>query len=210
MERKTIVMAIRPLATVTAFLLFFTTLGTVKAYAASANVGDAVYRDGVVYVEWHAAIMDDPDWNTTSKPIIHAPGFNSNVKYGSWSEFLGGNKYTGVYRPKKTPSAAARDNFRYMARKLKDEKIPYTVANQVYYSINSVGTWVDPAEIQSMRCDGVVEYVYEWYGFRVYGGDSYWDVTRAGSLNRELHGGTAIAPRRQAETFLYKVSGSLP
>lgn len=29
-----------------------------------------------------------------------------------------------------------------------------------------------------MRCDGVVEYIYEWYSYRVFGNDTQWDVTK--------------------------------
>ena len=183
--------------------------GPTEANAASAHVGDAVYRDGVAIIEWHATIMDDPHYNATSLPVIHHLG-NGNVRSGSWSDFLAGKKYQGVYRPKTAPSPAARDNFKYMARKLKDDKIPYTLLDLLFYNENMSGTWVDSAEIVSIRCDGVVEYVYEWYGFRVSGNDTYWDITRSGRWNRELHGGTAVTPKKQARQNLYKVSSSLP
>jgi hypothetical protein len=116
----------------------------------------------------------------------------------------------GVYQPKKTPTSIDRDNFRYMARKLKDEQIQYTVAEQVMYNDTTAGSWVDPWEVAAMRCDGVVEYVYEWYGFRVFGNDTYWDVTRTSRMGRDLHAGIGITPKKQAQSYLYKVSSSLP
>lgn len=185
-------------------------LAAAPAFAASGNQGYAVYRDGVFYnYTWHAALMDDPHWNTTSLPIVHAPG-SGNVKWDSWKNFLGGRTYMGTYRPKTAPSSGSRDNFVYMGRRLKDEQIPYSLLYQVEYNTSTAGTWVDPNEVTKMRCDGVVEYVYEWYGFRVYGSNTYWDVTKSGYWNRDAHSGTAVTPKSQAQSYLTKVTSSLP
>jgi hypothetical protein len=62
----------------------------VPAVAASGNQGYAVYRNGVIAgdIEWHAALLDDPHWNTTTKPIIHIGGFGKTVRLDSWASFL--------------------------------------------------------------------------------------------------------------------------
>jgi len=180
------------------------------AHAASPNVGDAVYRDGVVWgLEWHAAIMDDPHYNTTTLPVIQQGG-SGYVKWESWAGFLGGKTYQGYYRPKGTITEAMRDNFRFMARKLKDDQIQYNVIYQVYYAPKTGAVWVMPADVESMRCDGVVEYVYEWYGFRVFGEtNSTWDVTRSDWLTREQHTFPNIGPKKQA-SLLTRVGSGLP
>lgn len=187
-------------------------VGSPLAGAATGNQGYAVYRDGVFFgTNWHAAFMDDPHSNTTSLPVIHAPGTPGMVKFDSWSAFMGGKVYQGVYRPKVAPNSAMRDNFRTLARTLRSEAIPYSLGFQVYYDETSTtGTWVDPHEIQSMRCDGVIEYVFEWYGFRVFGSDSYRDVTKNSSANRNLHSGTQVSPKTQAQSYLTKVTSALP
>jgi hypothetical protein len=184
-----------------------------QAWAATGNQGYAVYRNGVVVGavdQWHGGVMSLPHVASGSLPVIHAPGGARDVQYGSWAEFLSAKTYQGTYRPKGTVVSADRDNFLYMARRLADEKIPYSLLYQVNYSISKAGKWVDPGDITSMRCDGVVEYVYEWYGFRVFGGDSVWDVTRALSANKAAHSGTAVTPRTQAQSYLSKVTASLP
>ena len=192
-------------------LVTATTIATSPADAATGNQSYAVYRDGVFFgYTWHAAFLDDPHWNTTTLPVIHQPG-SGYVQWASWSSFLGGsNSYMGTYRPKTAPSSASRDNFRYMARKLKDEQIGYNVAYQVYYSTSGTGTWVDASEISSIRCDCVIEYVYEWYNFRVYGSDTRWDVTKVDFWNRDAHSGNAVTPKSQAQSYLTRVTTSLP
>lgn len=183
------------------------------AYAATGNQGYAVYRNGVIVAgvdQWHAALMSLPHWNSGSLPVIHARSGSNWVQYGTWPEFTNGRIYQGTYRPKVAPTSAARDDFLYVARRLVDERIPYNLAYQVYYDTDTAGTWVEPAEITSMRCDGVVEYVYEWCGYRVYGNSTYWDVTKAGWSSREHHSGTLVTPRIQAQSYLTKITASLP
>jgi hypothetical protein len=168
-----------------------------------------VYRNGVLGgFEWHAALMDDPHWNTTSLPVIHTPG-SGYVRWASWKDFLGGNTYQGTYRPKTAPSSASRDNFVYMGRRLKDEQITYDSIYEVNYNTSTAGSRVESHEITKMRCDGVVEYVFEWYGFRVQGSDALWDVTKAGLHNRDAHGVPGATPKNQAGK-LTKVTSSLP
>jgi hypothetical protein len=132
------------------------------------------------------------------------------VEYGTWSEFIGGKVYQGTYRPKTAPASANRDSFLSMARRLVDEQINYNVLYQVYYNTSTAGTWVDPGEVTSMRCDGVVEYIYQWYGFRVYGSNTYWDVTKASWSGREHHSGNLVTPKSQAQSYLTKITSSLP
>jgi hypothetical protein len=192
-----------------ALVMTATTTAT-PAEAATGNQGYAVYRDGVFFgYTWHSAFLDDPHWNTTSSPVIHQAG-SGYVTWASWSSFLGGKNYVGTYRPKTAATSANRDNFQYMARLLRNEQIGYNVAYQVYYDTSTVGTWVDASEVSSMRCDGVVEYVYEWYGFRVYGSDTRWDVTKGDYWNRDAHGGAAVTPKSQAQSYLTLVTTSLP
>jgi len=84
-----------------------------------------------------------------------------------------------------------------MARNLASEYIPYTLTYQVWYDLDDAGTYVAPSQIIEMRCDGVVEYIYEWYGFRVYGNDNYWDVTKNSFWAREEHSAAWIYPKTQ-------------
>lgn len=169
-----------------------------NVHAATGYQGYAIYRDGVLWgLEWHAGLMDSPD-SSYYLPVTHHPGDGYYVMWASFEDFLDGNNFKGVYRPNTDPTSSQRDLFVAMGRRLISEEISYNLLYQVAYHLNQdLGTWVDPDEIIGMRCDGVVEYVYEWYGFRVYGNDNYWDVTRFGLWNQDHHSGTAITPKSQ-------------
>ena len=196
-------------ATVVVMTMIFALLSS-HLNAATGYQGYAIYRDGVFFnTTWHAGIMDEPYCDTYIYPVVHHPG-SGYVKWDSWENFLDGNNFKGVYRPNSSPSSSTRDLFVAMGRKLKDEQISYNLAYQVYYDTGSSGTWVDPSEISSMRCDGVVEYTFEWYGYRVYGSDTYWDVTKNSFLGRNHHSGTAVTPKSQAEDCLTLVTSSVP
>ncbi|MNW26931.1 hypothetical protein D3C74_37140 [compost metagenome] len=146
--------------------------------------------------DWHAGLWDEPS-STSVLPIMHAPGPGSVLQWDSWEDFLNGNNFMGTYKPNKFASSSMRDAFVAMGRNLRTEKVPYNLAYQVYYNHSSASNYVHYDEITSMRCDGVVEYIYEWYSYRVYGNDSRWDVTKNDVLNREQHSGTAITPKKQ-------------
>lgn len=194
-----------------AILLAFTLIlpMSINVHAASGYQGYAIYRDGVFFnFDWHAGMMDGPYYDSYL-PVLHHPGSGSVVKWDTWENFLNGNNFKGVYKPKKNPSSTYRDLFVSMGRKLRTENISYNLAYQVYYNTGTAGTWVSYDEISSMRCDGVVEYIYEWYGFRVYGSDKYWDVTKNSFWGRDHHSGTAITPKKQVG-YLNLVTSSVP
>lgn len=179
-----------------------------NVYAASGYQGYAVYRNGVWIsgnnLLWHAAIMDDAYIGDSSVPIIHTPG-SAGTMFGSWSGFLNGNTFQGVYAPLGGPSSEKRDLFRATARNIAWRHIPYSLVYQVDYDLNSVGTYVDVNEITGMRCDGVVEYTYEWNNFNVYASD----VSVADANIKNSHSGAAINPKSQT-SYLTKISSSEP
>ena len=189
-------------------IIMLLTLFCSTASAASGYQGYAIYRDGVFFnYTWHAGMMDEA-YSTYYLPVVHHPG-SGYVTWDSWDNFISGNNFEGVYRPDEDPSSYDRDLFVSMGRKLKNEQIAYNLAYQVYYNPSTSGTWVDPSEISSMRCDGVVEYIYEWYGYRVYGSDTYWDVTSSSYGGRDHHSGTAVTPSSQSG-YLTLVTSSVP
>lgn len=190
-------------------IIFVLFLFCTRANAASGFQGYAVYRDGVFYgYTWHAAMMYQPYYND-SLPVVQAPGGSQNVKRDSWNNFQGSNNFEGVYTPNSDPDSSDRDMFVAMANRLANEQISYNLYYQVNYDLNSTGYWVGPADISSMRCDGLVEYIYEWYGNRVYGSSSNWDISLNSSTNRSAHSGTSVEPDTQAG-YLTLVRATLP
>jgi len=182
-------------------------LFVLPVYAAKGYEGYPVYRDGVLLVEWHAAIMEKPSIDYTN-PVIHIGGLNCLVKNDSWSNFLDGSSFKGVYTPKGNVTDKDRDNVLATARKLATEKIPYTVLCQVDYSIFCYGSTIQPKNISSMRCDGVVEYCYELNNIRI-SGDDVWNVTQGGLLSWTRHSGIFISPKQQA-SLMTKISDVPP
>lgn len=189
-------------------LVLVVRVSVMEAHAAGTWKGYAVYRDGVVMnVNDHAGLMDE-DNISFALPVIHAVGYGEDVQWGSWSEFLNGKNYLGLYKPNGCSITETRaDSFIAKARELRG--ISYNVLDQIVYSAGD-STWVLPEHISHLRCDGVVEYTYEWFGWRVGGPDGEWDITRNLVENYWEHSGFAITPRKQHEELLTFVSSSLP
>lgn len=186
----------------------FIDIGTFSASAASAWKGYAVYRDGVGGdLNDHSALMDT---NSISeyKPVLHAVGYGDVVQWDTWDNFIGGKNYIGLFRPNNCIiSSTLANSFVSKARELRG--ISYNLLDQIVYSAGS-DTWVLPEHISHLRCDGVVEYVYEWYGYRVGGPDAEWDITRNLVANYWEHSGFFITPRKQNSELLTLVSTSVP
>jgi hypothetical protein len=183
---------------------------SIKAHAYGWE-GFAVYRDGVIpaNLQWHAGLMDDRYIGYTDAPVVHTPG-SAGTQFASWSAFLNeNNTFVGVYKPWGNVTTSQWDLFKAMGRNLAWRHIPYSADRQLYYATYGVGTWVDYNEIKGIRCDGVVEYVYEWYGFRVFGSDTNWDITRASESSQLGHGGFNIGPKGQTG-YLQLVSTEEP
>lgn len=170
--------------------------------------GYAVYRDGVAgNLNDHAALMDENSMDY-SRPIIHAVGSGSPVDWDSWEDFLAGNTYLGIFKPKNcTINTTLGNSFISKARELRG--ISYNVLDQIVYSAGD-SYWVWPEHISHLRCDGVVEYVYEWYDYRVGGPDNEWNITRNLVANYWEHSGFFITPRKQHQELLTRVSTGLP
>lgn len=155
----------------------------------------------------HAALMNSRT-KSIFPPVIHAVGYGGSVKWDEWSNFEGNNSYLGIYKPKAaTMSSSLQNTFIAKARELRG--ISYNVLDQIVYSAGD-SIWVRPEHISKLRCDGVVEYVYEWYGFRVGGADGKWDITRNLTANYWEHSGFFITPRKQRSGLLQRVTTAYP
>ncbi len=180
----------------------------IEVGAATSWKGYAVYRDGVFNTyDYHAAMMVEDTRVNKSKPIIHAVGYFSPVRLDTWSEFMGGKNFVGICKPKNcTINSTLANSFVSKARELNG--ISYTVLDQIDY--HSGTSKVTPSQITDLRCDGVIEYVYEYYGYRVGGSDANWDITKNTSANKTQHSGLRITPKEQCNYWLTKVSTNLP
>lgn len=159
------------------------------ASAATGYQGYAIYRDKVVDFivdnNWHAGIMYDPYTSTSSIPLIHTPG-KGYVRFATWNDFMNYPNQTntifmGVYAPKGGIISADRDKVRNMAYKLATDQIGYVLIKQMDVNSSVYSTSqsrIEPKDITQMRCDGVVEYCFEYCNYRIFGDDGKWNISK--------------------------------
>ncbi len=188
---------------------------SLNASAAVGSEGYAVYNDNVAYkdikLNWHTAIMYDRTRTYSSLPVVHHPG-SGYATFASWADFMGSSTYMGSYRPKAGIGSVGRDDVRSMSARIASDRILYNLGGQMYANNSVLDTkyTIAPSDITHMRCDGVVEYCYEYYGYRIYGNDSYWNISRATVYHHNHHLGFIVTPLIQATQCMTKVSSVLP
>lgn len=132
------------------------------ANAASGHQGYAAYRDGVLAgLEWHAGVIT----STNDSQFIHHSG-SGVVSNTDLNGFLNGNNFKGAYY-KSGLSSSTYDSVMYMSDRLVDEG---DITYEAFYLMKHDGqnsTWIFPENITKTRCDGVVEYCYEFYGVTI-------------------------------------------
>ncbi|MBR0435334.1 MAG: hypothetical protein IJK13_04950 [Lachnospiraceae bacterium] len=179
---------------------------SVKSNATDDYRGYAIYRNGVAFgLNDHAAIMYRSD-NSQPDSVVHAGGYIDNVAFADWDTFIDGNSFITACIPNNCSIGGYRQLFASKARELVD--ISYTVFNQIDYSAGNQ-MWVLPENITDLRCDGVVEYIFEFYGFRVGGPNNKWDITRNLPEYLEPHKGFSITPRKQHTNLLTRITTTL-
>ena len=152
------------------------------------EVGDAVYRDlglwgeifGLIENYNHVALYQGwhPDDPGCSDCVIEAsgPDQNDGIQYSSFASISEDpdNPYWGNYTTSEFPDFDARQDFCETARALVEAPITYpdfiyliTFPDCLVYTSGAQGT-ISIAEIDELRCDGVVEYSYERNGYNVW------------------------------------------
>lgn len=195
---------IKKLISITCALTLLLCVFVSPANAATGWQGYAVYRDGVAVIEWHGAIMDKATKDDVY-PVVHAVGPGTNVSFGMWSDFLAGKTFMGYYQPKsELLTNSKRDAVTATARRLAADFIGYTVNMQMNYPIIDPPPkpFVQVSDISTIRCDGVIEYCYEYNNIRIYGDNVTWDISRWSEANKALHGLPFITPKVQARNYM--------
>lgn len=182
------------------WLLVFSLLlaNVVPAFAVN-HYGDAVYRDGVLdNLTWHAAINN---YSTVGSYVIEAFGKNGIVQRSSWATFTGSGAYNYQGPPQYRTGMTDSDlnNVVNTARLLADRaNIPYSTIDLMQGSV--VGNYIVPNNVSYLRCDGLVEYAYEWNGVNCYVSldkNGNWDISHKDS--RPYH--SSLYPTWTGNTF---------
>lgn len=162
--------------------------------------GYAVYRDlELTSLNWHGGVMNRPNASYYNSVIEATNG--SYVRTASWATFRGSSSlsFHGVYRPAGGITSTQRDNVVQMANRLVSENITYTLPSPMAYPIGLIisgAPKVEPSDIVGLRCDGVIEYCYEYYGCKIYGGTATWNISLPIQNNLSAH--SAMTPKGQA------------
>ncbi|WP_407312304.1 hypothetical protein [Desulfosporosinus sp. SB140] len=174
-------------------------------FAANGSNGDAVYRDGVYLIYDHAAILKYG--SDGSNMVIETVG-NGPVTYDNWTTFLGGHNYLGAfYNPSYQPASSI------LATAASLEAVPglqYSWQGQMYVD-STAGSLITPEHITTLRCDGLVEYCYEYNNSRIWGcasaADSNWDISLKSNVSVHQSLGTNgyyyISPNVQCSQTSY-------
>lgn len=130
-------------------------------------------------------------------------------------QFINNLDFFGFYRPKGYSDMSENDrmnfayNVKYMAERLSSENLEelgYNLTNQIWYSEDKNGDGkVNPYELTSMRCDGLVEYCYEYYGQLVYGDN----ITVFNKAIRNNHCYPNISPKIQSQRYMQNCIGDV-
>ena len=89
-------------------------------------------------------------------------------------------------------------NVFFVADDMATEAIPYTFLNMISVSILAPGQ-LEVSDIEKIRCDGFVEFAYEYNGIELQASSVYWDIsTYLGAIN---HDALLMTPKTQYDTF---------
>lgn len=191
---------------------------SVRAVSATNYSGHAVYNAGgslnQVMGYGHAGLMIATNTGSNNC-LVHITSLLRGVEKDTWDGFMDDSTFNRICRPQVSQSVFnnKKANVVNLANRLTTQDIIYTLAKQIAYVDNPVGTIkYSPEDIIQIRCDGVVEYCYEYYDMEVYASPyypDYWDISKIGNYALG-HVGSDITPALQASTYLTTVSYSEP
>lgn len=153
---------------------------------ASGFQGFAGYRDGVCDIDnvtsgfWHGGIVNSVDAAGTDA-YIQSSGYFRNVKPVDEDVFLDGQSFMGL-RKAGPMTQRERNNVLTTARELTGYGVSYCFGHLMTANISGMTDDLDiiyPEQIRQMRCDGLVEYCFEYNGMRLQGTSTEpnsWDI----------------------------------
>lgn len=178
---------------------------SLSCYAAENAEGYSIYCDGnAINPFWHAGLVT----NQTVSPIVHINSPLGPVVPAEYSDFVGNSDFMGIKKPKGSYSNYQRNRVIETGNELKSEQITYTVIGQVDPNLYAIGDLIEKSDIIGIRCDGVVEYSFEYNGIPICGDStsSTWNVAKNDIYSTFYHAGTNVTPKKQAEDWMDPVA----
>lgn len=197
--------------------IVFSALSMIICFASTNVKGFSVYRQGNTgNVSGHAGLVYSTNIDT-SNAIVHVISGDSNylIRKTSLNTFIDGQDFYGYYVPKTLKNYSQTDQMNLRSKVISKahalaainrDSLGYNVLYQVWYSkdSNSNGI-VDLNEITSMRCDGLIEYCYEFYGLTVYGDN----ISKFNTSIRNNHCAPNVTPKQQIKHHLQNCLGDV-
>jgi hypothetical protein len=126
---------------------------------------DAIYRTGA-YGYYHTGVI----YCGSIYRAYECRG-DGPVTYSTMDSFIGDEDYLGSYYSSTVDTESERDAIIDTADDiwLYNESLSYTWADCLNPVSGDIGSYISFDEIDELRCDGLVEYAYEWNNFWVWG-----------------------------------------
>ncbi len=146
------------------------------------TIADAVYREGGFLNNLdHAGIY------VGLTEIVHIGGYFCEVEIVDWSGFLDGQDYI-CHCNNSNMDISHRASICLFAEDLLDfTDISYTAGDALNYDDSNPNFYyIQPDEVTDIRCDGIVEYCYEYYGIPVWAMNqdiSHYDISSPSFVN---------------------------
>lgn len=144
----------------------------VETFAASTSNWDgyAIFRDGVnipatgIEIDWHAGIVYTSTGKSSSAitKVAHHSGKGYATINATFSQFLDGNNTFKGARKTSNLTTAVRNKILQTCRDLDAEAVGYTFGVLITCSEVGFDQQIYPENITKTRCDGFVEYCYEY------------------------------------------------
>lgn len=135
---------------------------SITAGSVFAN-SEAMYRSGSM-----GNYLDHAGVRKAGVGIYEIKGYFYTVDLNTWASWLGSNEYLGSFINPLMTSTDKTNVQSTLAAMAADTDIDYVGLNMIDWDLNP-GSDIDPWEIDDIRCDGVVEYAYEWNNIWVWG-----------------------------------------
>ena len=193
--------------------------GSPKTYTNDSQIGYkgyAAYRDlsfniDGIFVDWHAGLMNGY-YPADSQSVIHVDKDSDYnlIATDNWSGFVGSQTYRGIYSCVDNLTDYERNQIITLARELRTKDIDYSATYQLDAEFPSNATKIEPEHIVAMRCDGLVEYCYEYFGHRIFGTNELWDISACSQANLSHHNAVNILPQSQAQDCMVLFAAHIP
>ena len=180
----------------------------------------AVYHDRAFNITnyWHSGMMltDSPEngysgtfmlssgnsqtISNSDYSVVHLSSASGNNNSGStvgfipFSSFVGSKTFEGYFTSVTNPTVEQRRVILATAQKFYNYTLLYRALNQIDYTNHVItynSTDVIPSQVTKFRCDGFVEYCYEYNNIRVFGpaanSEESWDISNNCTPSRSVH-----------------------